>query len=176
MATIEVGMATAAIATERRLRMKSITTRLASRLPKKRCSSRDLTEALMKTDWSRVTRSSIPAGSVRRIWPSLPFTASMIWTVLVPDWRRTSRVTAGRPWRVFHEVGSPKLSSTRPRSLTRTGVPPTLATMISPNWSTPESRPSVRTPSSDSPRTIRPPGVSTFSFWTAASSWLMVMP
>ena len=176
VATIEVGIATAAISTERTLRMKSITTRLASRLPKSRCSSSDFTEALMKTDWSRMIRSSIPGGSVLRTWASFSFTASMIWTVLVPDCRRTSRVTACRPSSVFHELGSPKLSSTRPRSRTRIGVPAALATMMSPNCSTAESRPSVRTPSSDSPRTMRPPGVSTFSFWIASSSCLIVSP
>ena len=176
VATIEVGMATAAMSTERRLRMNSITTRLASRLPNSRCSSSDFTDALMKTDWSRMILSSTPGGSVVWIWASLSFTAAMIWTVLVPDCRRTSSVTACRPPSVFHELGSAKLSSTRPRSLTRTGLPPALATMMLLNCSTADSRPRVRTPSSDSPRTMRPPGVSTFSFWIAASNCLMVSP
>ena len=47
------------------------------------------------------------------------------------------------------------------------GVPPTFATMMSPNWSTASMRPRVRTPSSFAPRMIRPPGISTFSFWMA---------
>ena len=145
-------MAREAMSTERRLRMKRNTTRLASRLPNSRCSSSESMEALMKTDWSRMIRSETPGGSVLSISASLPLMVSMILTVLVPDWRRTSRVTASLPSSMFQVRGSAKLSSTRPRSLTRMGVPPTFFTMISPNWATASSRPRVRTPSSDSPR------------------------
>jgi hypothetical protein len=53
VAMIEVGMARDAMMTERTLRMKRNTIREASTLPKKRCSSSDAMEALMKTDWSR---------------------------------------------------------------------------------------------------------------------------
>ena len=62
VAMIEVGMASDAIRTERRLRMNRNTTRLASRLPKSRCSSSEAIEALMKTDWSRMMRSVTPGG------------------------------------------------------------------------------------------------------------------
>src|SRR5207249_1330002 len=137
-------------------------TRLASRLPNRRCSSSDAIEALMKTDWSRMILRAIPAGSAFWICSSRFLTASTIRTVFVPDCRRTSRVTACLPSSMFQERGSAKLSSTRPRSFTRMGVPLILATMMSPNWRTASTRPSVRTPTSDSPRTMRPPGISTF--------------
>ena len=42
---IDAGMASAAMTTARRLRMKNITTIAAKRLPKTRCSSSDSTEA-----------------------------------------------------------------------------------------------------------------------------------
>ena len=100
----------------------------------------------------------------------------MILTVFVPDWRRTSSETACLPSSMFQERGSAKLSSTRPRSRMRTGLPPTLRTMMSWNCETASSRPSVRIPSSESPRTIVPPGTSTFSFWIARSMSMMVMP
>ena len=151
VATMEVGMAREAMSTERTLRMKRNTTSEASTLPKNRCSSRESMEALMKTDWSRMMPEGTPGGSVFSIWASFPLMVSMILTVLVPDCRRTSRVTACLPSSMFQVRGSAKLSSTRPRSLTRMGVPPTLRTMMSPNWPTASSRPSVRTPSSDSP-------------------------
>ena len=169
VATIEVGMAREAITTERTLRMNRNTIKDASTLPKKRCSSRDAMDALMKTDWSRMMRSDTPGGRPLPISASLALMVSMILTVLVPDWRRMSRVTACLPSSMFQVRGSAKLSSTRPRSLTRMGVPPTLRTMISPNWLTASRRPSVRTPSSVSPRLMVPPGTSTFSFWMA--SW-----
>ena len=62
VAMMEVGMAREAISTERRSRMKSITTRLARMLPKSRCSSSDSMEALMKTDWSLMMRSFTSGG------------------------------------------------------------------------------------------------------------------
>ena len=176
VAMMEVGMASEAITTERTLRMKRNTTSEASRLPKSRCSSSEAMDALMNTDWSRMMRSDTPAGRVFSIWASLALMVSMILTVLVPDWRRTSRVTACLPSSMFQVRGSAKLSSTRPRSLTRMGVPPTFLTMISPNWPTASSRPSVRTPSSASPRTMVPPGTSTFSFCTACCTSMMVRP
>ena len=63
VAMIEVGIATAAINTERKLRMKNSTTRLASSEPKSRCSSSEATEALMNSDWSRMMRVVTPGGS-----------------------------------------------------------------------------------------------------------------
>ncbi len=176
VATIEVGMAREAMITERRLRMNRNTTRLAKRLPNSRCSSREAMEALMKTDWSRMMRTVTPAGRVSSIWAIRRLTVSMIFTVLVPDWRRTSRDTAGLPARAFQVRGSAEPSSTLPRSLTRTGAPATFLTMMSLNWPTASSRPRVRTPSSDSPRTMVPPGISTFSFWMARSRSRMVRP
>ena len=130
----------------------------------------------MKTDWSRMMRVATPGGRVLSIWASFSLMVSMILTVLVPDWRRISRVTACLPSSMFQVRGSAKLSSTRPRSLTRMGVPPTLRTMISPNWLTASRRPSVRTPSSASPRMMVPPGTSTFSFSIACWTSMMVSP
>ena len=176
VAMIEVGMAREAMTTERALRMKRNTIREASTLPKRRCSSSDAMEALMKTDWSRITRRVRPAGSVLSIWASLALMVSMILTVLVPDWRRMSRVTACLPSSMFQVRGSAKLSSTRPRSLTRMGVPETFFTMMSPNWPTASRRPNVRTPISASPRMMVPPGTSTFSFWMACWTSMMVRP
>ncbi len=51
---MEVGMAMAAIRVERQLRRKSSTTRAARIAPTIRCSWTVLTEALMKSDWSRM--------------------------------------------------------------------------------------------------------------------------
>ncbi len=106
VATIEVGMAREAMITERTSRMKSSTTRLARMLPKNRCSSRESMEALMKTDWSLITRSSTSRGRERWISARRFLIASMIRTVLVPAWRRTSRETASRPSRRFQVRGS----------------------------------------------------------------------
>ena len=112
VAMIEVGMATEAITTERQLRMKSSTTRLARMLPNSRCSCSDSIEALMKIDWSRMVRSEMPVGRFGCRAAIFFLTASMISTVLVPDWRRMSRVTASLPSSMFHERGSAKLSAT----------------------------------------------------------------
>ena len=163
VAMIEVGIATAAMSTDRRLRMNSRTTRLASKLPNSRCSWSEATDAFMKTDWSRMIFKVTPGGSVFLISSIFFLTASMILTVFVPDCLRTSSETACLPSIMFQVRGSAKVSSTRPTSLTRIGVPLTLATIISPNWLIASMRPSVRMPSSDSPRMIRPPGISTFS-------------
>jgi hypothetical protein len=51
----------------------------------------------------------------------------------------------------------------------RMGAPPTFLMMMLLN-STCSTRPSVRTPSSVGPRTMRPPGVSTFSLRSARST------
>ena len=52
VATMEVGMATAAMITARQLRMKRKTMRLARMLPRIRCSRSEWTEARMKSDMS----------------------------------------------------------------------------------------------------------------------------
>ncbi len=49
----------------------------------------------------------------------------------------------------------------------RTGAPPTFLMMIWLNSGTSSSRPIVRTPSSEGPRTMRPPGDSMFSVSSA---------
>ena len=76
----------------------------------------------MKTDWSRMIRRRRPGGRAFVISAILRLTVSMMRMVFVADWRRTSSETAGLPKSMFQLRGSAKPSSTRPTSLTRTGV------------------------------------------------------
>src|SRR3989304_2449184 len=87
---MEVGMASPAIKTARQLRMKSKTTRLASKLPRMRCSIRELTEALMNSEMSRTTTSSTPPGT------SLLKPASRCLTASAPPLRHVGDA-GGRP-------------------------------------------------------------------------------
>ena len=52
VAMTDAGMATAAIKTARQLRINTQTTKLAKILPKMRCSIREWTDALMKSEMS----------------------------------------------------------------------------------------------------------------------------
>ena len=104
--TMEVGMAMEAMRTERRSRMKSMTTRLARTAPKSRCSSRESMEALMKTDWSLMIRSFMSGGRVFATASRRFLMASITLTVLVPVCRLMSRLTASSPSKWFQVRGS----------------------------------------------------------------------
>ena len=87
---------------------------------------------------------------------------SMTSMVLAPDWRRTSRVTVGTPFRRATERCSLVPSSASPRSRMRTGWPLTVATTSSLKSSGVSKRPMVRNVCSRAPEVTLPPGASAF--------------
>src|SRR5215467_14605247 len=89
VAIIDVGIAIEAMTTDLTLRIKNKTTSAASRLPNSKCSSRDAIDALMNTDWSLMILIVNPGGNDFSISAIFFFTSPMIFTVLVPDCRRT---------------------------------------------------------------------------------------
>ena len=60
----------------------------------------------MKTDWSLMMRSFTSGGRVFATAARRFLMASMTFTVLVPVWRRTSRLTASSPSKLFQVRGS----------------------------------------------------------------------
>ena len=109
--TIEVGMAMPATSVERQSRMKSSTVKATSAAPSQRWRRTVSSEALMKRDWSRMTRISTSSGSARFNRASSPFTRSITSTVLVPDCLRTTSWTAFSPFRRASVRGSTTPSS-----------------------------------------------------------------
>ena len=101
------------------------------------------------------------------------FTPSITETVLAPDWRWTSRVTVGTPFRRDSERCSLVPSSARPRSRMRTGEPLTVVTTRSLNEVSSASRPMVRRVSSRAPVVTLPPGSSAFSLKRASRTAVM---
>src|SRR5215204_5944608 len=95
VATIDVGMAIAAMKVERQFHRNTRTTAAARIEPTIRCSSTLLIDALMNSDMSRTTRMSYPGGTVDAMSWSRSLTESTTWTVFVPDWRRTVTSTVG---------------------------------------------------------------------------------
>ncbi len=123
LAMIDAGIASEATSTTRKFRMNAMITRLASRLPRSRCSSSDAIDAWMNCESSRVTVTFTSGGSARRSCASLARTASTTWTVFWPDWRRTSITTVRSPSKNADVRASSVVSSTAATSRIRIGVP-----------------------------------------------------
>ena len=130
LAMMEAGIASAETITTRRLRMKTMITRLASRLPKIRCSSSDEIDAWMKRESSRVTVIFTSRGITRWSCASLFLTPSATCTVFWPDCRRTSMTTVRWPSKKAAVRTSSVASSTAATSRTRIGVPFAVATTM----------------------------------------------
>ncbi len=96
--------------------------------------------------------------------------ASARATVFTPLCFRTAMVTAGLPLRMETEVGSCPVSSTVPMSRMRMGTLFRVATTTSANSCGRVSLPTVRTDSSRSPCSSRPPGSSRFCARSAAAT------
>ncbi len=107
-------------------------------------------------------------GSVGVSRARFPLTASITATVLVPDCRRTSRMTVGTPLTRTAERCSFVPSSARPMSRTRTGAPLIVATTRSLNDRGSTTRPMVRRDCSWLPAVTLPPGRS--AFWRMMAS------
>src|SRR5207249_2767172 len=146
--TTEVGMAMPATTVLRQSRMKSSTVNATSAAPSHMCTRTVSIEALMKRDWSRMTRISMSAGSTARSRSSSACTRSITSTVLVPDCLRTTSCTAFSPFSRESVRGSTMPSSAVPMSRTRSGRSPPRATMRSPKSAARSTRPMVRTTSS----------------------------
>ena len=84
----------------------------------------------MKRESSRTIVTSTPGGSVRSILASAPRTPSMTATVFSPIARRMSIITAGASPSHTALVGRSDVSSARPMSAMRMGVPSLVATTM----------------------------------------------
>ena len=82
--------------------------------------------------------------------------------VLAPDWRRTSSVTVGTPFKRASERCSLVPSSAQPMSRTRTGAPLMLVMTRSLKLFGSTTRPMVRSDCSRAPAVTLPPGASAF--------------
>ena len=122
-------MATAAMSVDRHDRMKSSTMMLARMLPEIRCPS-NLVQG--RQDVPRLVLNDstcdVVGQAASRDRGSRSLTASITSTVFSPDCRCTCSTTAGLPSSRASVRTSLVASPTSPRSRSRTGVPPTVAT------------------------------------------------
>ena len=79
-------------------------------------------ECFMKSDWSKLISSLMPAGRAFRMLSSSLFTRSITSTVLVPDCFCTPMPTAGVPLNLAMERFSCIPSSVLPTSLSLMGA------------------------------------------------------
>ena len=117
----------------------------------------------MNRESSRMTVTFTAAGRERSMVASRARTPSMTATVFSPIARRTSSITAGVSPSHTAVVGRSKVSSARPMSATRIGVPFLVATTMPLKSSEASTRPIVRRSSWPLPCSMVPPGISTFS-------------
>ena len=119
----DIGSASAGIAVARRLRRKrkiTITTRQSAT---KRVNFTSSTEAFTVSDRSFSVAISTDGGICERSSDTAVFTRSATATVLVPGCRWTASTTARWPLNQLARLVSCTLSTTRPRSPSRTGAP-----------------------------------------------------
>ncbi len=167
---IDAGIATAAISVERKLRRNSRTMMAARMPPSTRCSSMACSDARMNSESSRISRTSKVGGSVALISAIRARMASASATVLTPLCFRMAIETAGLPFSIETDVGVAPVSSTVPMSRIRIGELPRVATTRSSKSSGRVNRPTVRTDSSRSPCSSRPPGSSRFCARSAVAT------
>ena len=122
VAITEAGMATPAMSVERQLRMKASTTRRGQDAAQHEVHV-DLVQR--GVDVARLVADDLELARRRGSWAwtrrQVGLDASITATVFAPDWRRTSRVTVGTPFRRASERCSLVPSSARPMSRTRIG-------------------------------------------------------